>query len=102
MFMEAQRYKMKESIYYHDNASAMKLKKNRKMSCEVYSRHIKTRCCFAKKRGVRFHLRQSQVCCVFSMYGKKDEYALWAENGLKGTVRSGMKLSEDLVGEEGM
>jgi len=36
------------------------------------------------------------------MYGKKDEYALWAENGLKGTVRSGMKLSEDLVGEEGM
>jgi len=50
MFMEAQGYKMKESTYYQDNMSAMKLEKNGKMSAGRNSRHIDIRYFFAKDR----------------------------------------------------
>ena len=50
MFMEAQGYKMEESIYYQDNMSTMKLKNNGKMSCGRKSRHIDIRYFFAKDR----------------------------------------------------
>jgi hypothetical protein len=50
MFMEAQGYKMEESIYYQDNMSAMKLEKNGRMSCGKNSRHIDIRYFFAKDR----------------------------------------------------
>jgi len=50
MFMEAQGYKMKESTYYQDNMSTMKLEKNGKMSAGRNSRHIDIRYFFAKDR----------------------------------------------------
>ena len=50
MFMEEQRYRLKENILYQDNESAIKLENNGRMSAGQKSRHINIRYFFITDR----------------------------------------------------